>query len=529
MSHRIFILLLFTCLQIYNVKSGNAFYSESTFFTEEDTYFLHTVEKGQTVFSIASMYRVSVDDIYKLNPRSKTLIKVGEQLKIPQVSGSYIYHVIQPQETLYALSQRYQIKGEDILAVNPGLSIQTFQIGKVIRIPVNRVNTPVQSGNDEINRLKINSLLIQPLPTQTIKTIQVALLLPFGLKDNGNSENNSVDRMVEYYEGFLLALKTLKKKGVSVDLQVYDIGSTAQEISDVLKKEEMQNVHLIIGGLSEEQIRIISRFSNERKIPYVIPFTSMSNEPFNNPMTFQVNTPQAVLYAKASAAFINRYRNYHIILVSGDKNTSNQSEFINLLSNDLQEKRIPFKTISFKQFSDVNLVSELNQYGDNVFVPDDDSPETIEKMITVLNAIKKNYPEYSISLFGYPRWQTYASKYSDDFSHLHISFFSVFFSDATSPEAGDFYDTFYKWYGRKISNNFPKFGILGYDVGMYFLQAIYIHGTSFDKEINDMRYKGLQTDFYFERVNNWGGFINTNLFVVNYNSDSSITKTSIKQ
>ena len=527
MSHRFLILLLFTCLQIYNVKSENTFYSESTFFTEDDTYFFHTVEKGQTVFSIASMYRVSVDEIYELNPQSRTSIKVGEQLKIPQVSGSYIYHVIQPQETLYALAQKYQLKGEDILAVNPGLTLQTFQTGKVIRIPVNRVNVPVQGGNEAINRLKTNSLLNQVPPTQTVRTIQVALLLPFGLKENVNGGNNSVDRMVEYYGGFLLALKTLKSKGISVDLQVYNIGSNVQEISDILKKEEMQNVHLIIGGLTEEQIKTISRFSNERNIPYVIPFTSMSNEPFNNSMTFQVNTPQTLLYAKTSAAFINKYRNYRIILVSGD-NTSNQLEFINQLSNDLQEKRVPFKTVSFEQLSDPDLVSGLDLYGDNIFVPDDDSPATIEKMITVLRPLQESHPEYRISLFGYPRWQTYGSKYSDDFFRLNTSFFSVFYADLNSPEVKDFQDTFYKWYGRNISNNFPKFGILGYDTGMYFLQAIYIHGTSFDKEINDLRYKGLQTDFYFERVNNWGGFINTNLFLVNYNPDNSITRTSIK-
>jgi LysM repeat protein len=528
MSKRFLILLLFTCLQIYNVKSGNAFYPEPTFFTEDENYFLHTVEKGQTVFSIASMYYVSVDEIYELNPQSKTLIKIGEKLKIPQESGSYIYHVIQPQETLYALSQKYQMKGEDIFAVNPGLSVQTFQIGKVVRIPVNRVNTPVKGGNDAINRLKTNSLLNQILPTQTVKTIQVALLLPFGLKENASGENNSVDRMVEYYEGFLLALKTLKSKKISVDLQVYDIGSETKEVSNILKKEEMQTVHLIIGGISEEQIKIISRFSNEKNIPYVIPFTSMSNEPFNNPMIYQVNTPQAIQYAKASATFINKYRNYRIILVSGEKDASNQSEFITLLRNDLQEKKLPFKTIPLKRFSDTDFVSELDSYKDNVFVSDDDSPTTIEKMITPLKSVQESHPEYRISLFGYPRWQTYSSKYSEGFFNLHTSFFSVFYTDVTSPEIKDFYDTFYKWYGRNISNNFPKFGLLGYDTGMYFLQAIYIHGTSFDKEINELRYKGLQTDFYFERVNNWGGFINTNLYVVNYNPDNSITKTSLK-
>lgn len=525
MLHRYLILLLFACLQFYNVKSVNAFYPESTFFTEDGNYFLHTVEKGQTVFSIASMYHVSINDIYELNPQSKVLIKTGEKLKIPRESVACVYHEIQPQETLYSLSRRYQIKSEDILAVNPNLSVQTFQVGKVVRIPISQATTPLKNENETI-RLKPNSLL-QELPSIQSGTVQVALLLPFGLKDNEADENMGI-RMVEYYEGFLLALETLKSKGVSVNLQVYDIGSGAKKISGILEKKEMQNVHLIIGGVSDEQIKIISHFSNSKKIPYVIPFTSMSNELFNNPMAYQVNTPQAILYGKGSTLFINKYRNSRILLVSNEKDASNQSKFIDLLRSDMQKKQIPFKTIPFKRIIDSDFISELNMQADNVLIPDDDSPETIEKMITPLLAIQKNHPEYQISLFGYPRWQTYASKYSDSFFQLHTSFFSVFYTNLIAREVKDFYNTFYKWYGRTILNNFPKFGILGYDTGMYFIQAVYTHETDSKMEINELEYNGLQTNFNFERVNNSGGFINTNLFLVNYNPDYSITQTSVK-
>ncbi len=35
---------------------------------ENQSYFLHTIEKGQSLYSIASMYGVSQSDIIKLNP-----------------------------------------------------------------------------------------------------------------------------------------------------------------------------------------------------------------------------------------------------------------------------------------------------------------------------------------------------------------------------------------------------------------------------------------------------------------------------
>ena len=51
---------------------------------QDNNVFFHTIEKGQTVYAIATMYGVTPDDIYRLNPDSKEGIKAGATLKIPQ-------------------------------------------------------------------------------------------------------------------------------------------------------------------------------------------------------------------------------------------------------------------------------------------------------------------------------------------------------------------------------------------------------------------------------------------------------------
>ena len=102
-----------------------------------DNIFYHTIERGQTVYSIATMYGVTVDDIYRLNPESRESIKAGATLKIPQkdvssapmgnAEDNYLYHTIQPKETLYSLSVRYKVPGPDIIAANPGLSVSSAE------------------------------------------------------------------------------------------------------------------------------------------------------------------------------------------------------------------------------------------------------------------------------------------------------------------------------------------------------------------------------------------------------------------
>jgi hypothetical protein len=83
------------------------------------------------------------------------------------------------------------------------------------------------------------------------------------------------------------------------------------------------------------------------------------------------------------------------------------------------------------------------------------------------------------------------------------------------------------WYSKAIYNSFPKYGILGFDTGMYFLGALQKFGTNFEDNLSKINYNGIQTSFDFNRVNNWGGFINTHLFLVHYKTDFTINRNDV--
>ena len=100
-------------------------------------HFMHTVTKGQSLYSISSMYNIPIAEIVKMNPGSDERIKVGQALKIPQTSAGnqVIFHTIQPGETLYKLSVKHGVSVERICRANPGLSVKNFRVGQVIAIP----------------------------------------------------------------------------------------------------------------------------------------------------------------------------------------------------------------------------------------------------------------------------------------------------------------------------------------------------------------------------------------------------------
>ena len=104
-----------------------------------ESTFVHTIEKGQSLYSIASMYGVSVQEIVSLNPGSDQKIVSGRTLRIPRKGDNSqvsTFHTIAAGETLYRLTVKYGVTAQQICAANPGLSDSNFRIGQVVRIPV---------------------------------------------------------------------------------------------------------------------------------------------------------------------------------------------------------------------------------------------------------------------------------------------------------------------------------------------------------------------------------------------------------
>jgi LysM repeat protein len=501
------------------VKPAAAFYPEPVFFTSEDDYFLHTVEPGQTIYSIARTYNVAEEAIYRLNPGSRESIRVGAQLKIPQESGSYFYHTIRSKETLYSVSRMYRMKGEDILQANPGLSIETFSTGKVIRIPTNRVTSPMTGSDEESLRRSTNALLDLSPPPNSLHSVRIALLLPF--------TTNIGARMVEYYEGFLLALEEIKRQGVSVDLQVYDTGEGSNRLSSILRKPEMKEVHLIFGGFSDKQIRMIANFSREQSIPYVIPFNSKSNEPATYSTVYQINTPQSYRYSTASAAFCDKYSEATIVFHTPPA-AGNRTDFIQILQKDLTTRNIPYQVLDGEEIIPSDIENLLRKDKHTVFLPSDDSPDALSKLIIPLRAALDLNPQMPVSLFGYPDWQAFSADYLNDLFRFNATFFSAYYANASSAEFKTFYNNYIRWYSKELINTYPKFGLLGYDTALFFLQALHRYGDALDAHVDQFQRPGIQTHFHFRRANNWGGFINTSLYFVDFHPDGSITAQPVK-
>lgn len=115
--------------------------------TAQDSIIEHKIQKGETAYFIAQKYKVSVEEIYKLNPESQNGIKDNQIIKIPvhsaeqQKSNPQITHIVGPKETLFGLSKQYNVSVEALQNANPILA-GGLQIGQELSIPQHTANLP---------------------------------------------------------------------------------------------------------------------------------------------------------------------------------------------------------------------------------------------------------------------------------------------------------------------------------------------------------------------------------------------------
>ena len=111
----------------------------------------YIVKSGDTLYSIAREYGVSIDDIKKINNLINNSLIIGQRLIIPTptIISNDINYTVQKGDTLYKIANQYNVSQQDIMKLN-NLTSNLLSIGQTIKIPSNIDNTStytVKSGD----------------------------------------------------------------------------------------------------------------------------------------------------------------------------------------------------------------------------------------------------------------------------------------------------------------------------------------------------------------------------------------------
>lgn len=148
--------LLLACMTVFPIeKSGTVVYINGA------KYYIHTVQPGETLYGLAKTYEVGEKVIVENNPATASGLKAGERLRIPFVSDvrqpasekklrkTFRTHEVVKGETLYAISRRYEIPIQTIVADNPSLDPIRLHPGDRILIRKQEEGSEDEAGSRE--------------------------------------------------------------------------------------------------------------------------------------------------------------------------------------------------------------------------------------------------------------------------------------------------------------------------------------------------------------------------------------------
>lgn len=98
----------------------------------------HNVLKGQTLYSIAKLYELSIDKLKQENGLSSNLIKVGQQLQIANfdtvnATENSLFWTVVKGDTLYSIAKANQVTVQQIKLLN-GLDSNIITIGQKLKL-----------------------------------------------------------------------------------------------------------------------------------------------------------------------------------------------------------------------------------------------------------------------------------------------------------------------------------------------------------------------------------------------------------
>lgn len=499
----------------------------------------HTIQAGETLFKLTQQYRVSAEIICEANPGlNATNFKAGTTILIPPADTTKIsssapdpslktdkkgiansdckeMHKVKKKETVYSISRRYKITVEELLAANPEIKAPAYNLekGSFLCIPFHQEKkVEPRIPTDEELFKKVNQ------PQQGIKNIRMAVLLPM------KSASGEGIRTLEFYQGILMAVDSLRHQGISTEVYAFDSGETDARIAEILSNPVMTQMDIIFGPLYTRSIAAVSQFAEKNGIKLVIPFTSKSKEVYNNPSIFSVNPPDTFENAEVYNSFLQKFNAYNVIFI--EDNVQDQKGFINGLKNSLKQKNIDYKTLPLNSITEENIMNVLMLSQHNIIIPTSSDIKTLNLLIPQLKAYMRKNADYKLSLFGYPAWQAYVGNLLESFYQLDTYYYTSFYRNPMKSATNQIEKRYRFWFKKDMINTYPRMALFGFDCGYYFLKGLSLYGKGFaEQPVKTLPY---QNGFQFKRVNTWGGLVNTNMWFIHYTRNHQIEKIEFK-
>lgn len=367
-------------------------------------YYVHIVEKGQTVYSISRAYNVESYD-------AVTHVDI---------------HFLHPGDTVW-LPFRGQFADEESPSTTQGPKKKTND-GKKVDEP-RQGDTPNHAARTQKAASEPKTPVAPPKVRTTGRTIKIALMMPLHLDQMAQISTSKFDveqrgkknyrqfEFIEFYEGLLLALDKLAEQGINVELNVADVsGNTPAQVEQAFVSHQMGRCDFVVALLLRDCFDKAAELAQQAGVYIVNPMATRSELCADNPYMVKIQPSLSGMIALTLTNMKFERPDGHLYIIHS--NSAAEKPVMEELKRQLTERGdIKYTIFNWSQSAKLATVLKATPKCNVLSIYDQGKDNNRVFSINLLNrlaSIKKDSP----TLYTLTDW---TREYNDiDFSQLQL-------------------------------------------------------------------------------------------------------------
>lgn len=507
-------------------------------------YYIHKVEKGQSLYAISKIYATDVNVILAENDQAGNGLKSGQELKIPFDSksatikpvtpiaatptdtGRYQYHKVLKKETIYSICRQYDLTDKQLETFNPGISAgihpdQLLIVGD---------KKAKKDGNVK-NEINFNSSTLAVLVDTTLSkpkskknNYHVGIMLPFKLPESEmidpailvQSKSNfpAIQSLaVDFLLGFNKALDSIKSSDCKIETFIYDVADKdSVKLEAICRSDEFKSLDLVIGPVYPLEFRTLSVCAKQNSIPMVSLFTQQNKILFKNNLASKTNPSQFTLIETLADFCIDSCKHNAVIYIVNN-GMAKEHQYVKAFKNYYNEK---LKLLNYPAKDSVIEVRGLSGAKEkyipgkkNVYVLFSNNQVYVADFITQL-AVWSDKKD--VTLAG---WQNITQM--DNIDQDYLNRLSYTFPSPNNINNLKAYSSLIRSYQNEMSSD-PSdyYYFMGFDIAQYYVGNLIARGPVFTSQLDQIPFEGNFLRFKFHRPDLSSGFENRGVFIFKY-------------
>lgn len=502
-------------------------------------YILHKVVAKETAYSLSKKYNTSIDTLYLLNPAAKSGLWIGQILKFPKgkvneasvteevvateqaaddndgvetekdtaksADENIILYQIEAGDSFFELRKKFKVKRQELELLNPELKTTGLEPGKYIIIPKKKKKEEAPWLDKLFKKIdRSDTTFTADVDTAASEEVKksdelfiVGLMLPFCTDKfiDTLEGKQGIDRLsyiaIDFYNGFLMAADSLSARGMNININVFDTKNSVYTIGKAIDSTDFGVHDLIVGPLFKDNIEFAAERLKKEDVMLVNPLSKAVDYKTHKNIIQCRSSREA--YADKIAEVLNRdYADDHVVFAHTGK--TEELEELQAIKSKLYPRTdggsIDNVVFSEEVLRHTDLMEILHEKKKNVFVILGEDNVFLSDLVNNLRRTR----DTSIYLMASAKIMQIPTLEMSYLNNLNLTVLDGNRVDYDAPATIDFI----KKYRSRYSDEPTRFAFQGYDIGYYFLQALWSSGRDM-KDIKDMKADGLYSGFEFAR------------------------------